>query len=121
MKALVVDDSRAMRMVLTNILKGHGFEVSEAAHGKAALEHLAKHEDTVVALIDWNMPEMTGIELLGALKGDQRFVNMKRVMVTTESETDHVRQAAANGANGFILKPFTKPVVEDKLRSLGLI
>ena len=121
MKALVVDDSRAMRLVLTNILKGHGFEVSEAPHGRAALDHLVKHADTVLALIDWNMPEMTGIELLCALKGDQRFAGMKRVMVTTESETSHVTQAAANGADGFILKPFTKPIVEDKLRSLGLL
>lgn len=121
MKALVVDDSRAMRMVLTHILKECGFEVSEAGHGKAALAHLEDHADTVVAMIDWNMPEMTGIELLGALKADARYASLKRIMVTTESEAGLVAKAKASGADEFVTKPFTKPIIEGKLRGLGLL
>jgi two-component system chemotaxis response regulator CheY len=121
MKALIVDDSRAMRMVLTHILRECGFEVAEAGHGKAALEHLAQHADTAVAMIDWNMPEMTGIELLGALQGDTRFDNLKRVMVTTEAEAAQVAKAMASGAHEYVTKPFTKPIIEGKLRTLGLM
>jgi two-component system chemotaxis response regulator CheY len=121
MKALVVDDSRAMRMVLTSILKDCGFEVSEVGHGKDALTHLAQHPDTALALIDWNMPEMTGIELLGALKDDQRYTGLKRIMVTTESETGNMKRALDSGAHEYVMKPFTKAIIQDKLRLLGLL
>jgi two-component system chemotaxis response regulator CheY len=121
MKALVVDDSRAMRMVLVHILKDFGFQVSEAGHGKDALAHLQQHTDTKVALIDWNMPEMTGIELLGALRSDSRFDGLKRVMVTTESEAGQLTRAIEQGASEYVMKPFTKAIIEEKLRLIGLL
>ena len=83
MKALVVDDSRAMRMILTGMLKECGFDVLEAKHGREALTCLESNPDTTLALIDWNMPEMNGLELLQALKADGRYGSLRRMMVTT--------------------------------------
>jgi two-component system chemotaxis response regulator CheY len=121
MKALVVDDSRAMRLILTQMLKECGFEVSEAKHGKEALEHLSSHTDTHLALIDWNMPEMNGLQLLEALKGDTRFSSLRRMMVTTESEMGFISKAMEAGAHEYVMKPFTIAVIQDKLRVLGLV
>jgi two-component system, chemotaxis family, chemotaxis protein CheY len=121
MRALVVDDSRAMRMILQQILRECGFEhVSEAGHGKDALVQLDKHPDTNLALIDWNMPEMNGLELLAALKQDGRFGSLRRLMVTTENEVAMITKAMEAGANEYVMKPFTKDIIQEKLRLLGL-
>jgi len=119
MKALVVDDSRAMRTIISQMLRDCGFEVAEAVHGKAALAYLEGHTDTNLALIDWNMPEMNGLELLQALKADTRFDTMRRMMVTTESEIAQVTKAMECGATEYVMKPFTKAVIQDKLRIMG--
>jgi two-component system chemotaxis response regulator CheY len=121
MKALVVDDSRAMRLILTQMLKECGFEVFEAKHGKEALQHLAAHTDMSLALIDWNMPEMNGLQLLEALKNDGRFAELRRMMVTTESEMAYIAKAMEAGAHEYVMKPFTIAVIQDKLRVLGLV
>jgi two-component system chemotaxis response regulator CheY len=119
MKILVVDDSRAMRMILKQILREIGFEdVSEAGHGRDALAH--RHPDTELALIDWNMPEMNGLELLTALNGDARFASMRRVMVTTESEMPQIVKALEAGASEYVMKPFTREAIKEKLRLIGL-
>jgi two-component system, chemotaxis family, chemotaxis protein CheY len=121
MKALVVDDSRAMRMILTQMLKECGFEVVEAKHGKEALVCLESHPDTSLALIDWNMPEMNGLELLEALKADGRYGSLRRMMVTTESEMSNIAKAMDAGASEYVMKPFTVGTIQDKLRVLGLL
>jgi two-component system, chemotaxis family, chemotaxis protein CheY len=121
MKALVVDDSRAMRMILTQMLKECGFEVVEAKHGKEALVCLESHPDTSLALIDWNMPEMNGLELLEALKADGRYGSLRRMMVTTESEMSNISKAMDAGASEYVMKPFTVGTIQDKLRVLGLL
>jgi two-component system chemotaxis response regulator CheY len=121
MKALVVDDSRAMRLILAQMLRECGFEVSEAKHGKEALAHLESHMDTSLALIDWNMPEMNGLQLLEALKADGRFQSLRRMMVTTESEMGFISKAMEAGAHEYVMKPFTIAVIQDKLRVLGLV
>ncbi len=120
MKALVVDDSRAMRMVLTQMLSGFGFDVSQACHGGEALKHLAAHPDTALALVDWNMPEMNGIEMVEAVRKDHAFDEVRLMMVTTETEMANAQRAIASGANEYVMKPFTKDVILDKLRLLGL-
>ena len=120
MKALVVDDSRAMRMMLSRILKGCGFEIGEAKHGKDALTHLSANSDTALALIDWNMPEMNGLELVRAVRANAAWSDVKLVMVTTETELDHLEQALGAGANEYVMKPFTKDVLIDKLRLIGM-
>jgi two-component system, chemotaxis family, chemotaxis protein CheY len=121
MKILIVDDSRAMRMILRQILREIGFEdVSEAGHGLEALVHLDRHPDTALALIDWNMPEMNGLELLTALQQDSRFDSMRRMMVTTESEMPQIVKAIGAGASEYVMKPFTRDAIKEKLRLIGL-
>jgi two-component system chemotaxis response regulator CheY len=120
MKALVVDDSRAMRVLLSGMLRDIGFEVAEAKHGREALTHLTAHPDTRLALVDWNMPEMNGLELVEAVHGDARFGGLRLMMVTTETEMTQVTRAIAAGAHEYVMKPFTRAVIEEKLRVLGL-
>jgi len=120
MRALVVDDSSTMRKVLKSILIGAGFEVVEAESGSDALECL-KQSCADVALFDWNMPEMNGIELLGKVRSDHRYDNLKIMMVTTESEQSEVERALREGANEYIMKPFTKDSFLNKLQIIGLV
>lgn len=120
MKALVVDDSRAMRTILTKMLKEAGFsDVAEAPHGRAGLEHLVGHPETQLALVDWNMPEMTGLEMIAAVRKEPSLASVRLMMVTTETEMAHVQQAIDAGANEYVMKPFTKDVIVDKLKLLG--
>lgn len=120
MKALVVDDSRVIRMMLSQMLKEIGFQdVGQAGHGKEGWDYLAGHPDTDLALVDWNMPEMTGIEMVENVRKDAALNNVKLMMVTTESEASQVEKALTLGANEFVMKPFTKDVITDKLRLLG--
>jgi two-component system chemotaxis response regulator CheY len=118
--ALVVDDSRAMRLILRHILTGIGFEVAEAAHGRDALTYLEGHLDTELALIDWNMPEMNGLELVQAVRQNDRLRNLRMMMVTTETEMANVTRAMEAGADEYIMKPFSKEIVLEKLQLLGL-
>ena len=120
MKALVVDDSRAMRLILSRMLQDLGFEVAQAGHGREALTHLQAHEDTDLALVDWNMPEMNGLELVEAVRQDARFGHLRMMMVTTETEMAQMARALGAGANEYVMKPFTREVIADKLRLLGL-
>ena len=97
MKALVVDDSRAMRMILTQMLKECGFEVVEAKHGKEALVCLESNPDTSLALIDWNMPEMNGLEFVEAARARPEGASMLIMMVTTEIESAQMVRALEAG------------------------
>lgn len=120
MKALIVDDSRAVRSILSNMLRELGFEVAEARHGREALVHLNANADTDIALVDWNMPEMNGLDLVVAVRNDDRLGSIRLMMVTSETEVGQVMRAMAAGANEYVMKPFTKEILEDKLRLLGL-
>jgi len=120
MRALVVDDSSAMRSILRAALKKHGFEVVEAKHGVDALAVLAQPGAFHLILIDWNMPEMDGFELLRRLRSQPRYAATKIMMVTTETGMHQMSDALAAGANDYIMKPFTFDVVGDKLRLIGL-
>jgi two-component system, chemotaxis family, chemotaxis protein CheY len=120
LKALVVDDSRATRMILKNVLKQEGFEVFEAGDGRQALEELAKIGATDLALVDWNMPVMTGYELICEVRARREFDRMAIMMVTTESESSQVQRALDAGANEYVMKPFTADILREKLLMLGL-
>ncbi len=120
MRALVIDDSKAMRMIIGRILKEVGFEVSEACHGKDALDRLRTTGPVDLALVDWNMPEMNGFEFVQAIRADASYAEMRVMMVTTESEASSVGAALSAGANEYVLKPFTADVIRDKLTRLGL-
>lgn len=120
MKALLVDDSRAMRMILARTLKEIGFEVTEAGHGLEGLEKLNANGPFDLALVDWNMPEMDGITFVSTVRQGQLAQQMRIVMVTTESEAERVAAALAAGADEYVTKPFTKDALTSKLGIIGL-
>lgn len=123
-KALVVDDSRAIRRILAGILEGLGYRVCQAGHGAEGLEVIERErEDGPFDLIlaDWNMPEMDGLAFVHALRKDARNKSIAVMMVTTETQVEQMVAALAAGASEYVMKPFTKDIIEDKLRMLGLI
>jgi two-component system chemotaxis response regulator CheY len=109
-----------MRAILRRALEQCGFEVLEAVNGRDAIERLALMRIPDLVLVDWNMPEMSGIEFVVAVRRDRNYDAMRIVMVTTETEPDQVQRALTAGANEYVMKPFTKEVLLDKLTILGL-
>lgn len=125
MRALVIDDSRAMRRIVGSILKDFGFEVREAGDGQQALDALqeGKAEGWVPDLccIDWNMPVMDGLQFVVAVRANPELRQVTLMMVTTESETGQIVKALAAGAHEYLIKPFTADALRDKLALLGLL
>lgn len=119
MKALVVDDSKAMRMLLVRMLKGMGWETFEAGNGREAIDRLSEVGPTDLALVDWNMPEMNGYEFVQAARANHEYDDMRIMMVTTETEMEQMMMAIAAGANEYVMKPFTQEIIMDKLQLLG--
>jgi two-component system chemotaxis response regulator CheY len=126
MLTMVIDDSRAMRMILKRIVAQLGFDVVEAGNGQEAMDYLTTNvlegggEIPGLALVDWNMPEMSGIELVEAVRADPAFASLRIVMVTTETELSQVMKALDAGADEYLMKPFTRDDVVGKLELLGL-
>ena len=119
--ALVIDDSRAMRGILKRILLPLGFEVREAANGKEALDLLWNEDlSPEVALVDWNMPVMNGLEFVTAVRKQKHLRQMTLMMVTTEAEHGQIVRALAAGAHEYVIKPFTADAIVNKLAYLGL-
>jgi two-component system chemotaxis response regulator CheY len=119
-KAIVVDDSRATRTILKNALMRQGFsEVLEAGDGRQALDELSKSGVLDLALVDWNMPVMTGYELICEVRGRRDLDRMAIMMVTTETESGQIQRALDAGANEYVMKPFTADVLREKLLLLG--
>lgn len=118
MRALVIDDSRAMRMIIRTALQDLGYSCEEACDGKEALGVLQKSGPFDIALVDWNMPVLNGFEFVKAVRQDHAHNAMKLMMVTTEVETSQVCKALEAGANEYLMKPFTKDVLKDKLQML---
>ena len=120
MKAIIVDDSRAMRMIIKRILAAVGFEVCEAGDGKQALDQLVATGPVDLALVDWNMPVMNGFELITEVRSRKELDGMAIMMVTTETEIAQVQRALDAGANEYVMKPFTEDALREKLLLLGL-
>jgi two-component system, chemotaxis family, chemotaxis protein CheY len=120
LKAIVVDDSRATRTILKRALTREGFEVVEAGDGRQALEELEKTGPLDLALVDWNMPVMTGYELIREVRSRAVLNGMAIMMVTTETESSQVQKALEAGANEYVMKPFTDDILREKLLLLGL-
>ncbi|MGA3049657.1 MAG: response regulator [Terracidiphilus sp.] len=121
-KALVVDDSKTIRMILKRTLAEVGFDVCEAGNGQEALNALQAEGGTVtLALVDWNMPEMNGLEFLIELRRRPEFSAIKVIMVTTEAESGHMVSALEAGANEYVMKPFTKEILKEKLQLAGAL
>lgn len=121
-KAIVIDDSRAIRMILANTLAELGYEVSQAANGKEGLAVVERESDPIsLILVDWNMPEMNGLEFVKHLRANARYSSIPLMMVTTETEISQMVAALEAGANEYVMKPFTKEIIADKLRLIGAI
>jgi two-component system chemotaxis response regulator CheY len=120
-RALIVDDSRAMRAVIGKMVGDLGVETTFAGNGREALAQLEATGRPDFALLDWNMPEMNGFELLVALRADVRYADLPVVMVTTETEMSQIARALECGANEYVMKPFTPDILRDKLDMLGLV
>jgi two-component system chemotaxis response regulator CheY len=119
--ALVVDDSRAMRAILVRILRECGFGVREAANGQEALDELGRGTLPVLALVDWNMPVMNGLEFLTQVRSLHTYDEMRVVMVTTECEPHQMTRALLAGADEYVMKPFTAEMLRDKLALIGVV
>ena len=120
MQALVVDDSRAMRAILTRLLTGLGFDVAQAGDGQEALDTLDAGLMPDVVLVDWNMPVMDGLTFIKRCRAREEYRDIALMMVTTESEQNQIVRALAAGAHEYVLKPFTDEVIAEKLALLGL-
>src|SRR5579863_6511137 len=121
MHALVIDDSKAIRMFLTEQLKTLGFQVTEAGDGLQALNRLKNMAQVDLVLVDWNMPEMDGISFVRAVRAESSYATLPMVMVTTNAELSQVSKALEAGVNEYIMKPFTSDVLREKLQLLGFL
>jgi two-component system, chemotaxis family, chemotaxis protein CheY len=121
-KALIVDDSKTIRMVLRSILRDLGCDVCEAVDGKDAL-HVIEAEKAAVSLVltDWNMPGMNGLDLVRNLRQDPQLASLKVIMVTTETEVDYIVSALEAGADEYVMKPFNKDILREKLEQVGIL
>lgn len=121
-RALIIDDSRAIRRILGSVVKELGFEVAEAENGRQALETLTGMQPPAeIVLVDWNMPEMNGLEFVSHVRADRRWNGVKLMMVTSVTEADQMVKALTAGADEYIMKPFTKEALHDKLHLLGIV
>jgi len=115
---LVVDDFATMRRIVKGVLKKLGFKnIIEAENSKTALSKLKK-EDVGLVISDWNMPEMTGLELLKAVKTEEKFKDVPFIMLTAEGQKDCVIEAVKAGVTNFIVKPFTPDTLKEKLNAV---
>lgn len=122
MRALVVDDSRAMRRIVGRILEDAGFDVLEAGDGQEALDLLATQDTPPeLACVDWNMPVMDGLTFINHVRKHPQWRATTLMMVTTESEHNQIVRALAAGAHEYLIKPFTGEAMLEKLDLLGLL
>ena len=121
MRALVVDDSRAMRKIIAGALRKLGYETVEAADGALALAALQEGPLPDLATVDWNMPVMDGLTFVTQVRANREYRAMTMMMVTTEAEHGQIVRALAAGAHEYLIKPFTVDALEDKLALLGLL
>lgn len=120
MRALIIDDSPPVRRAARACLARLGFDVAEAADGREGLDQLREGGAVDVMLVDWNMPVMNGLEFLRTVRADAAFDGVPVVVVTTESDVGRVAAALDAGATEYVMKPFTRDVLDQKLRLAGL-
>jgi two-component system chemotaxis response regulator CheY len=117
-KVLIVDDFATMRRILKNILKQLGFKnLVEADDGTTAWDTLGNQEIDLI-ISDWNMPKMTGLELLKKVRADSRYAKKPFLMVTAEAQKQNVIEAVQAGVSNYVVKPFTAEAISDKLEKI---
>lgn len=121
MRALIVDDSRFIRDYLKSLLNGHGLECMSAENGQEGLQCLDCSEPYGVALVDWNMPVMDGLEMVKAVRRDPRLDAVKILMVTSEAEGRYIEAALNAGADEYLMKPFDEIGLVEKLGMIGVL
>ncbi|MGH1472209.1 MAG: chemotaxis response regulator CheY [Cellvibrionaceae bacterium] len=115
MKILIVDDFSTMRRIIKNLLRDLGFEnTDEADDGTTALPML-KEGNYDFLVTDWNMPGMSGIDLLKAIRSDESLSSLPALMVTAEAKREQIIEAAQAGVNGYVVKPFTAQILKEKI------
>jgi two-component system chemotaxis response regulator CheY len=120
MRALVIDDSRTVRILIGRILQEIGMEVLEAADGREALAQMERHPNVELVLVDWNMPGMNGLDFIQALRSQRAYDGVRILMVTSEAEGAQVTRALNAGANEYLMKPFNKEILVAKLQLLDV-
>ncbi|MCH7685366.1 MAG: response regulator [Planctomycetes bacterium] len=118
---LLVDDSRVVRIAVSNIIEPMGFQILEAGDGQEALEILRDNPQIDIVLLDWNMPIMDGYEFLTTLRADKEIPQPLVMMCTTENEMSQIVKAMQAGADEYIMKPFTEEILCEKFSEVGLI
>ena len=121
MRALVIDDSKTMRRIVSRVLVGLGYEVVEAADGQQALDAMVEGPLPDLACVDWNMPVMDGLTYVTQVRANPAWRGVTLMMVTTESEHGQIVRALAAGAHEYLIKPFTPDALREKLDLLGLV
>jgi two-component system chemotaxis response regulator CheY len=121
MRALVVEDSNTIRMILCQYLREMNIQVVEAADGRQALDRLKEMSPPDLVLVDWDMPVMTGIDFIRAVRNLHVYDPLPLIMVTTHSESEYLSMAMKAGANEYIQKPCTLETLREKLDVLGLL
>jgi two-component system chemotaxis response regulator CheY len=119
MRALVVEDSKTIRMILCEYLRKMGIQVVEAADGREALERLKEMSPPDLMLVDWNMPVMNGIDFIRAVRELHVYDPLPLIMITTNSEYEHLGVAMEAGANEYIQKPCTFDALREKIEQFG--
>ncbi len=120
MRALTVDDSKVVRRLVGKVLGELGFEVAEAGNGEEALLHLLQYGGPDLIVLDWNMPEMGGLEFLTRMRKMDRFRDAKVIMLTARNDLPSVEKAMNAGANEYLMKPFAPDALAEKIRLVGL-
>jgi two-component system chemotaxis response regulator CheY len=120
MRALIVDDSRFVRGFLRGLLQEKGIECEEAGDGQVALDLIHSSAAFDLALVDWNMPVMNGLDMLKQVRAEG-YDDLKVMMVTTEAENDFIVRALDAGADEYLMKPFDGEALNEKLAMLGLV
>lgn len=121
MKVLIIDDSRTMRRLLASYITRYTGEIIEAEDGVAALEQMARHAPVDLALVDWDMPRMNGLDFIKAVRANPTYADTKLLMVTSHNSMEDIGATLEAGANDFLMKPMTEEMVADKLRLIGVV
>lgn len=121
MRALIVDDSRAIRKLLQRMIEPLGFECAQAEHGEDALAQLDPANPPDIVLVDWNMPVMDGLALVKAIRSIRGFAEMTVLMVSSESEPGKMMKALLAGADDYLVKPVSQEIISEKLGVLGVL